>query len=127
MKFQANGKLLLTGEYLVLSGATALAVTLQFGQQMMVAERTDRILYWESFSPEGRWFDASFSLPTLDLIKTSDNYTARILKKWLGAIRQLRTDFLQACIEKPYLVLLPWKKTGYLPRDSCFPQKSRCA
>jgi mevalonate kinase len=34
--FYSNGKLLLTGEYLVLEGATALAVPTKFGQDLSV-------------------------------------------------------------------------------------------
>ncbi|MEM8583538.1 MAG: GYDIA family GHMP kinase [Bacteroidota bacterium] len=45
--YSAHGKLLLTGEYLVLDGAKALAIPTRFGQQMQVA--------WHRSGPKLRW------------------------------------------------------------------------
>ena len=41
MHFHANGKLLISGEYLVLDGALALAVPTRFGQNLQVTEGKD--------------------------------------------------------------------------------------
>ena len=46
--YRANGKLLLTGEYLVLKGALALALPTKLGQTMTVRhyeERSDEVIY----------------------------------------------------------------------------------
>lgn len=55
--FRSNGKLLLTGEYLVLDGAIALAVPTRFGQKMAVTTsmNTDTVsrLEWESYDEKG--------------------------------------------------------------------------
>ena len=48
-RFYSNGKLLLTGEYVVLDGATALAVPTKFGQDLIVEEINEPQLIWGSF------------------------------------------------------------------------------
>ncbi|MBA6153475.1 GYDIA family GHMP kinase [Gelidibacter maritimus] len=58
-KFYSNGKLLLTGEYLVLDGALALAVPTKFGQSLTVEPFEKSILKWESFDANKKlWFEA---------------------------------------------------------------------
>ena len=49
--FRSNGKFLLTGEYLVLKGATALALPLKLGQNMEVETLDDNegLIYWNAF------------------------------------------------------------------------------
>lgn len=49
--FKSNGKFLLTGEYLVLKGALALALPLNLGQSMKVEtlDSDDGKIYWEAF------------------------------------------------------------------------------
>ncbi len=61
--FFARGKLMLTGEYLVLDGARALAVPTVLGQRLSV-ERTDEVdvLLWRSYDARGEaWVDCAFS------------------------------------------------------------------
>ena len=50
---KANGKLLLTAEYFVMDGATALALPTRFGQQLS-AKDADKagILQWQSFDSD---------------------------------------------------------------------------
>lgn len=56
-KFYANGKLLLTGEYFVLDGAQALAIPTKYGQGLIVEEREQEGLKWESYDEYGNaWF-----------------------------------------------------------------------
>ena len=38
MQFRSNGKFLITGEYLILSGAKGLAIPLKAGQRMLIEE-----------------------------------------------------------------------------------------
>jgi len=60
-KFYANGKLLLTGEYVVLDGALALAVPTQYGQGLVIEERKEKGLKWESYNEHGKcWFQHIF-------------------------------------------------------------------
>ena len=52
-KYHAHGKLLLTGEYLVLKGAMALAIPLNEGQTLSVETSTEGGLLWRAESPTG--------------------------------------------------------------------------
>jgi len=64
--FYSNGKLLLTGEYLVLDGATALALPTKFGQDLTLKKIDVPYIIWESFDEKGNlWFQSKFELPTL--------------------------------------------------------------
>ena len=56
--YYSNGKLLLTGEYLVLDGALSLAVPTQFGQSLTVETIDERKLIWKSLDEKGNiWFE----------------------------------------------------------------------
>ena len=90
---KANAKLLLSGEYLVLNGAKALAIPLKFGQQMTVNSIEEKILIWESSVNGEIWFSAEFSLADLKLIKTSDVEIANNLLNILKSASGLNPDF----------------------------------
>ena len=51
MLYKSNGKFLLTGEYLVLKGATALALPLKKGQSLEAEtlDSNDNLIYWDAF------------------------------------------------------------------------------
>jgi len=67
-KHYSNGKLLLTGEYLVLDGAKSLALPTKFGQELIITRINEPQLIWGSFANTGEcWFEASFDLPKLRL------------------------------------------------------------
>ncbi len=84
MNFYSNGKLLLTGEYLVLKGALALAVPLRFGQGMLVeALPQGRILDFKSYTGDRLWFESRFSLPLLEILQTNDAKRARYIRNLL--------------------------------------------
>jgi mevalonate kinase len=69
MNYYSNGKLLLTGEYLVLDGAKSLALPTKFGQDLVVKKIKEPQLIWGSFSDTGEcWFEAVFDLPKLRLV-----------------------------------------------------------
>lgn len=62
MEYYSNGKLLITGEYVVLDGAMALAVPTKYGQSLEVEPRKDHKIKWESLDENGNiWFKTSFS------------------------------------------------------------------
>lgn len=79
----ANGKLLLTGEYLVLDGATALAFPTQLGQTLTTWPTGDDRITWVASDINGVWFTAEYSLSTFALIQTSDQNIALTLQKML--------------------------------------------
>lgn len=64
--FYSHGKLLLTGEYAVLDGATALALPTRQGQGMTVEEIPEPVIQWKSIDNAGNvWFEESFDIATL--------------------------------------------------------------
>ncbi len=61
MTIYAHGKLLLTAEYAVLGGATALAVPTKLGQSLKVVETSAPIIQWESIDENGIvWYENTF-------------------------------------------------------------------
>lgn len=77
--FYSNGKLLISGEYLVLKGALALAIPLKFGQDLQIEtkeEKSKPLLYWKSYENDLLWFELILSLPNFELIETSDRLIA---------------------------------------------------
>lgn len=60
--FYSNGKLLITGEYVVLDGAKALALPTKFGQNLIVEITTNKTFYWKSYDADGTcWFDSEIT------------------------------------------------------------------
>jgi len=61
--FYSNGKLLITGEYLVLDGAKALALPTKFGQNLTVEKNNSQEIKWTSYDADDSiWFDETISL-----------------------------------------------------------------
>ena len=80
----SHGKLLLSGEFLVLEGATALAVPLKAGQHLKVFEGTDpAALEWVSKHGDQQWFDCKYNLRDLEIIDSSDQDRADFIRKIL--------------------------------------------
>lgn len=56
--FYSNGKLLITGEYVVLDGAKALALPTKYGQNLIIEEGENDIIQWKSIDHDGSiWFE----------------------------------------------------------------------
>ena len=101
--FYSNGKLLLTGEYVVLDGATALAVPTKFGQDLVVSTIKEQQLIWASFTNTGEcWFEAIFDLPKLRLVNCTFNsdkegsaeFIAETLLEILTEAKKMNPTFL---------------------------------
>lgn len=92
--FYANGKLLITGEYLVMEGAKALAVPLKLGQHLDVFPGDESQLCWQAWHPEGLWFEAVFSLPSIQIISTTHQEMASRLGSILQLTQALSGNFL---------------------------------
>jgi mevalonate kinase len=61
-KFYSNGKLLITGEYLVLDGATAFALPTKFGQNLIVEKGKNQEIQWTSYDSDGSiWMEETLS------------------------------------------------------------------
>ena len=56
--FYSNGKLLITGEYLVLDGAKAFALPTKKGQNLIIQEGDKKQISWKSYDADGSiWFE----------------------------------------------------------------------
>lgn len=98
-QFSANGKLLLSGEYVVLDGAKALAIPTQRGQRMSVKtlDNGDNKLHWSSFTNQGtRWINASIDLkdPALSQLESPDKAPLDRLHQLIAAAQSLNPDLL---------------------------------
>ena len=88
--FRSNGKLLLTGEYLVLDGALALAIPTSFGQSLEIASPDQGYIHWKSYDHLGNcWFEWSFNIED-----KPNNGVRETLLKILSAARKLNPEFL---------------------------------
>ncbi len=90
--YQAHGKFLLTGEYLVLKGALALATPLKFGQSLTVKTVSEPFLHWDAYKPDGPWFSVTLNPKNLDIIDCDDQPKAEKLRQILRAIKHLNPN-----------------------------------
>ncbi len=90
-KFNSHGKFLLTGEYLVLKGALALALPLKLGQSLEVErlETNNEQIQWKAWRPERRWFSVTLNRENLVNFSTDDPDKAMRLCQILQAVKQL--------------------------------------
>ncbi len=95
-QFYSNGKLLLTGEYVVLDGGLGLALPTIYGQFLKVIKTTTETLAWKSIDAQGKiWFETSFTVPELSGFKKSTASTPRnVLRTILSEARKLNAAFL---------------------------------
>ena len=120
LKILSNGKLLLTGEYLVLDGAKSLAIPTKFGQDLSVEKIKEPQIIWGSFTNTGEcWFEAVFDIKKLRLVNCSFNadkegsseIIAETLLEILKEAKRLNPNFLNT--ENGFVV----KTTLTFPRD----------
>ncbi|NNK88045.1 MAG: GHMP kinase, partial [Flavobacteriaceae bacterium] len=101
--YYSHGKLLITGEYLVLDGAKALAIPTKYGQSLSVEPVSGKSLVWKSIDSSGHsWYEHEFVLKDSSF-KIEDNCDSitRNLIKILNAVLGLNPDFineLRGCI-----------------------------
>jgi mevalonate kinase len=97
-EFYSNGKLLITGEYLVLDGAKALALPTKFGQKLIVEKGNNLEINWTSYDADGSlWLEETISFE--DILKEKSPAAPESVKNTLIEIlRQgylLNPDFIQ--------------------------------
>jgi mevalonate kinase len=86
---------MISGEYLVLHGATAFAIPVRFGQSMRIAEdNEENILSWITFVKDQPWFKAQFSSDKFELINHNNAGSAIYVQQVLHAARLLNPGFL---------------------------------
>ena len=92
--FYSHGKLLLTGEYVVLDGATALTLPTKFGQRLTTMPTTKGDLLWNSFDMNDHcWFGASFYRDTFTIEGADKPPVANTLQQILREAKRLNPDF----------------------------------
>ena len=95
--FYSHGKLLLTGEYVVLDGAVGLTVPTKKGQSLVVTPGKTKGIHWKSYTVDNTlWFEAQFSIENGIITTQTQNKTATTLKDILNTALQLNPTFLNA-------------------------------
>jgi mevalonate kinase len=97
-EFYSNGKLLITGEYLVLDGAKAFALPTKYGQNLIVEKGTPQEIKWTSFDADGSiWFEDTFSFADIsDKIITGKSAVRNTLIEILHEGYLLNPDFIHS-------------------------------
>lgn len=71
-EFYSNGKLLITGEYLVLDGAKSFALPTKFGQNLIVEEKSKPEIDWKSYDADGSiWYQDTFTFEEIIILDNS--------------------------------------------------------
>lgn len=95
-EYYSHGKLLLSGEYMVLRGAKALAIPCKMGQSLKFTSQETALLKWQSWDHNGQlWFSADFSIPDFEILNTDTPVMANRLAQILKQIRLQKNTFLK--------------------------------
>jgi len=93
--YYGKGKLMVTGEYFVLRGATAFALPVRVGQQLEVKKGRGSDIKWNALDPDGNtWFKGVCSLFDMKFEKSTDEQVAEKLSAILNEACRLNSDFL---------------------------------
>jgi mevalonate kinase len=106
--FTANGKLLLTGEYVILNGAKSLALPLLLKQKLTVGSGNEGSIVWKAYHPSGLWFSVTLN-QQLDIIQTDDLQKADYLASVLKKLCNLQPTFSEKLIGKNISTRLDWQ------------------
>jgi mevalonate kinase len=97
--YHSNGKLLLTGEYVVLDGALSLAIPTAKGQTLEVATSHNNGLAWKSLNPDNSvWFETHFQFNEFSNSLLQDMSSASVRSTLLSILRtakELNPSFLK--------------------------------
>lgn len=76
--FYSNGKLLITGEYLVLDGAKAFALPTKFGQNLIIEKGSNQEIKWKSYDKDGTiWFEDTISFSDISNKKHAETESVK--------------------------------------------------
>ena len=85
--FYSNGKLLITGEYLILDGAKGLALPTKMGQNLILESTNTETIHWKSYDADGSiWFEEILSF---DEITATNSIAPESVKGTLIRILQV--------------------------------------
>lgn len=94
--FYSNGKLLITGEYLVLDGARAFALPTKFGQNLIVENGSNQEIQWKSYNfDEQLWYEDTISFS--EIINTIDSKIETVKTTLINILHEaylLNPDFI---------------------------------
>ncbi len=95
--FYSNGKLLITGEYVVLDGALSLAIPTKYGQSLKVEPIKERHIEWISFDKLNQvWYQGKFVLSdTQAVVPESHDRISAGLSNILNAAMVMNPGFLK--------------------------------
>ena len=98
MEVYSNGKVLLTGEYVILDGALSLAAPTKFGQHLKYQENLSNLINWKSINFDGNiWFECLIKSDTLKVKSTSSQKISNTLVEIINFIREYNPSFLKKC------------------------------
>lgn len=95
--FYSNGKLFISGEYLVLDGADAFALPTKFGQNLVVEDGENQIIEWKSYDYDKQlWFENTISFQ--EIIDNPNSEIETIKATLVNILHEsylLNPDFIQ--------------------------------
>ncbi|GGI56685.1 GYDIA family GHMP kinase [Winogradskyella haliclonae] len=90
VNYRSNGKLLLTGEYLVLDSAKSLALPTKFGQELSIIENEGNCIDWKSFDEDSNlWFEDTFLID--DILSSSFTSENDISQRLIDIFKSINT------------------------------------
>jgi mevalonate kinase len=94
--FYSNGKLLITGEYLILDGAKGLALPTKMGQNLSVESTITETIHWKSYDADGSiWFEEILSFDEITATNTIAPESVKgTLIKILQVANEMNPDLL---------------------------------
>ena len=96
-RFYSNGKLLLTGEYVVLDGAIALALPTKMGQTLEVRQRGEPEILWKSYDEKNqKWFEDEFHLKGSEVVGAKNEEVSKRLASILTEAHKKNPALLSA-------------------------------
>ena len=96
MEIYSSGKVLLTGEYVILDGALSLASPTKFGQHLKLEENQSNFINWKSINYDGKiWFECTIKNENLEIKSTSSKRVSDTLIRIINLIREYRPSFLK--------------------------------
>jgi len=110
--YYSNGKLLITGEYLVLDGARALALPTKFGQYLKINSGKIGQIHWTSYNQDQSiWFEETISFIEIINFKSSESLSEReTLIKILHEAHLLNSRFLNSSLGYSISTVLTFPK-----------------
>jgi mevalonate kinase len=95
MRLYSNGKLLISGEYVILDGALSLAAPTLLGQYLEILKDDSKYIKWTSKNSNGKvWFQCKIYRDNLELDKSSSSKISNTLIEIIKNIRDFNPNFL---------------------------------